>query len=103
MLSLNLIIQKYSNYCKTLPDRKPTDLSPIERNPCWHLRRDMTIRSDGNVVVCKEKFADGFVGNVFNEDLNTIWQQFTPLVEEQIRQEYSKKCGDCDEYYTFNF
>ena len=99
----NLIIQKYSNYCKTLPDKKPTDLSPIERNPCWHLRRDMTIRSDGNVVVCKEKFADGFVGNVFNEDLNTIWQQFTPLVEEQIRQEYSKKCGDCDEYYTFNF
>lgn len=99
----NLVIQKYSNYCKSLPDRKPADLSPIERNPCWHLRRDLTIRADGSVPVCKEKFGDGFVGNVFSEDIKTVWEKLTPLVEQHLKQDYSNKCEDCDEYYTFNF
>ncbi|MBP5707156.1 MAG: radical SAM protein, partial [Spirochaetales bacterium] len=44
-----LIIRKYSSYCGTLPDRKVVDLSPFERCPCFHLRRELAIGCDGIV------------------------------------------------------
>lgn len=98
-----LIIQKYDSFCGTLPDEKPADLSPLDRNPCWHIKRDMTILADGSVPFCKEYLLDGSAGNVFNEGIETVWAKFKTIAAQHIDKKYTDKCRNCDEYYTFNF
>jgi len=98
----NLIIQKYNSFCKTLPERKPADLSPVERNVCWHLRRDMNILSNGDVTFCHCVYGK-VTGNVFEKSLSEIWKAGEEVIKNQTENKYCKNCGDCDEYYTFNF
>lgn len=91
------LIQKYDNFCGVMPDRKTADLTPVERKPCWHLRRDMHILVDGTVPICRERLLEGSLGCVFDENVETIWQRGT--IDERV----DPICGACDEYYTFNF
>ena len=78
---VNIIIQKYDSCCKTLPDLLASDLSPVERQPCWHIKRDMSILIAGRAPRCKEvalsKDAEacGVLGNVFSDSLEAIWRQ----------------------------
>jgi spiro-SPASM protein len=100
----NVIIQKYDDFCGALPKLQAADLSPVRRQPCWHLMRDMSVLIDGSVPVCRENFAGGeTLGNVFSEDLSTIWDRGAPLYREQCGDQYRGPCAECDEYYTFNF
>lgn len=99
----NLIIQKYDDFAGLLPPCKPADLSPIDRNPCWHLRRDMNILSNGDVVTCRECIFSKIVGNVFNEELENLWHKTDDLLVQHIAGNYNEMCGKCDESYTYNF
>ena len=94
----NFIIQKYDSLAGLLPDRKPADLSPVERYSCWHIRRDMVILPDGSVPCCKACIFEKPLGNVFSEGLEAVWHKNDCFLEK-----ISEKCGKCDEFYTFNF
>ncbi len=99
----NVIIQKFNSFCGTLEDKKSADLSPIERNPCWHLRRDMTILLDGSVPLCRQCICKNIQGNAFSQNLDDIWQKFDLELKNHLCGKYSSLCEKCDEYYTFNF
>ena len=110
-----VIIQKYDHFCGLLSDERPADLSPLKRNPCWHLKRDMNILWNGDVPLCREWILDRSVGNVFEMSIRNVWDKLEGLSQEDIDrclhcQKASspdplieKKCGACDEYYTYNF
>ena len=103
----NLIVQKYDDFSKFLPDLRPSDISPLERNVCWHLLRDMNIFYDGEVSLCHEVLKNQdeklILGNVFTDGIEKIWKKQTEFAEMQIEEKYIEKCRKCDEFYTFNF
>ena len=99
-----VIIQKYDYFSSFLPQKRAGDISPLFRQPCWHLMRDMVILLDGTVTLCKEDVERGqILGNLFSEELEQIWQRAQDRYLEQSRSSYTGICKDCDEYYTFNF
>gem|GEM_PF-95647 len=98
-----LIIQKYDSFCGLLPDEKPADLSPLGRQACWHLKRDMCVLPDGSVPLCREYVLDAPVGNVLKEPLADVWERGRDVLVRQLDTQYDEKCRKCDEYYTFNF
>ena len=89
----NFIIQKHNNFAGLLKNEEPADLSPLDRNVCWHLRRDMTILYNGDVPVCFCRVLDDIKGNVFEQGIGEVWKKL----------DEDNKCGGCDEFYTFNF
>jgi spiro-SPASM protein len=101
-LGAGIIIQKYDDFCGFLPKLQATDLSPVQRRPCWHLMRDMAILIDGKVPLCRETLNAGeTLGNAFTEDLETIWARGELFYREHFP--YRGPCAECDEYYTYNF
>ena len=98
-----IIVQKYDHFCGRLADKKTADLSPIDREPCWHLRRDMDVLLDGSVPLCRDLFDKESLGNAFEAELSEIWQNKDELLAKHIKREYIGPCGNCDEWYTFNF
>ena len=98
-----IIVQKYDYFCGLLPQEKTADLAPIDREPCWHLRRDMDILLDGSVPMCRDLFLGEPLGNAFEDDLRDIWKNKDALLAEHVKKEYRNSCGNCDEWHTFNF
>ena len=106
-----LIIQKYNAACGLLPDLKSADLSPVNRLPCWHLRRDMTILSDGTVPFCFQLSFAETAGNILSDGIQTVYKKFASVLETHLdrycrvqeKPASSDNCSICDESYTFNF
>jgi spiro-SPASM protein len=105
----NIIIQKYDDFCDILEKKQSSDISPVIRQCCWHIMRDMPILIDGVVPLCRENLAaikgdkNQILGNVFEDSLDTIWQNGAPYYRKQCKKSYMEICSACDEYYTYNF
>lgn len=99
----NVLVQKYSSFCGKLPPLKSADLSPLERNACYHLRRDFNILADGSVPLCRETLKERISGNAFSEKLEDIFRRSDDEFSSHLKRDYCEMCRKCDEYYTFNF
>ncbi|MCP4295585.1 MAG: hypothetical protein GY786_08265 [Proteobacteria bacterium] len=100
----NIIIQKYDWFSGVQEQRKITDLSPLTRDPCWHIKRDMFIKLNGDVPLCREDLkCELKMGNIFEDDLELIWAKGDKIYSDHINGDLPDICGECDEYYTFNF
>ena len=97
------IIQKYDSFSDRLVQRKVADLTPVHRNDCWHIRRDMSILINGDVPLCREYMFDNICGNIFKDKIEDIWQKGLETFKCHMNHEYKGLCKNCDEYYTFNF
>jgi len=99
-----VIVQKHDHFCKSITDRRVADLSPLTRNPCWHIKRDMCILLDGTVPACKEDlYAERSYGNALVDRLPDIWEKTGAVYTQHTKCNYEGMCGACDEYYTYNF
>jgi spiro-SPASM protein len=99
-----VIVQKYDHFCGYLPDRRVTDLSPLKRFPCWHLKRDVSVLLDGTVGLCREDLACRHrLGNLLEQGLEEIWKAGEPFYRDHLQERYPDLCKNCDEYYSFNF
>ena len=99
----NIVIQKYDHFCGVLPDRRVTDISPVDRRPCWHIARDMVVLVDGQVPLCREDLALRHpLGNLLTEDIETVWAAGERYYHLHLERDYSDICRSCDEYYTYN-
>ena len=100
----HVIVQKYDSFAGAVPDRRLVDISPVERMPCWHLRRDIAILLDGSVRMCREDLAGEYpLGNVFSDGVATLWERNDAYYRRHVEKNYPEICRRCDEYYTFNF
>ena len=99
----NIIIMKYDHYCGMLPDLRVTDISPVKRRPCWHIKRDLSIMVDGSVPMCREDLhLKTLMGNIYHDSLETIWERGVQIYQQHIDERYPTMCAGCDEYYTYN-
>ncbi|MCG6143783.1 spiro-SPASM protein [Leptospira bandrabouensis] len=101
---INVILQKYNTFANKLPERRVSDLTPIHRDFCWHLVRDLSLSVDGTVSICKQNQTE-VVGNLYNETLGDVWQKGLDFFKHSFHGEHDKipaPCLNCDEWYTFN-
>ncbi|MEJ5190251.1 MAG: SPASM domain-containing protein, partial [Breznakiellaceae bacterium] len=83
---------------------KVTDLSPLHRFPCWHLKRDLTVLLDGSVPLCREDLKrEHVLGNLFHQPIEEIWERMGKVYLDHTQEKYPALCERCDEYYTYNF
>lgn len=101
-----VVIQKFNTYLNSIKDKSVIDLTPLDRQPCWHIQRDLEILVNGDVPVCKQDF-DGkiLIGNLKNDSLLDIISKLQTyfLLNFQKKYEEMNICSDCDEWYTYNF
>ena len=108
----NVIVQKYSTCAGFLPQRKVTDLSPLSRKPCWHLKRDLSVLLDGTIPLCRDCVRGEIVlGSLFGAGegpeavlarLAAAWEAGEAFHRLHIAGDYPEACKACDEYYTYN-
>jgi spiro-SPASM protein len=101
-----VILQKQNTYLGLIEDRRYSDLSPLDRVPCWHLQRDLFILSDGTVAFCRVDVNNGAGrGNVAQDGIADIWEKGKKAFLDDYRKAYAScpDCSSCDEWYTFNF
>ncbi len=99
-----VIIQKHDSFCGSIEDRRVADLSPLTRQPCWHIKRDLSILIDGTVPLCREDIYGTFsAGNACEEGIAAVWDRLEPVYVKHTGCQYEGLCGNCDEYYTYNF
>lgn len=101
-LTPNLIIQKYNPWRGLLPERRLHPAVPFDRIDCWHLKRDMVVRVDGRVPVCKQDLkGEHILGNALTEELKVVWERGQAPFEKHVAG--WDFCKGCDEFYTYNY
>lgn len=102
----NIIFRKYNNFSGFLEDKDVVDLTPVVRYPCFHIRRDLYILSDGSISLCKSDFNGEILNfNFYDNDFNLLdsLNKKLPFFKSHCNKEYHDICKKCNEFYTFYF
>jgi spiro-SPASM protein len=102
---LPIIFQKQNTYHGRIPDRTYSDLSPIERTPCWHLQRDLFISADGAVAYCSQDIDRTHkIGMVPEKSLKQIFDSAADRFISNRKGIFPARpdCANCGEWYVFN-
>ncbi len=104
---INVIISKYNRYINKLPERRLSDLTPLHRDFCWHLARDICITSSGKIPVCRQDpFAEGDeVTDLLKDGIQAAFLKLENYHSHSVRGDHHSvpmDCLKCDEWYTFN-
>lgn len=107
-LGASFLFQKYNRYAGLMPERRVSDMTPLERYACWHLRRDLFIRANGDIAFCKQtvdQSKNSARGNLSVDKLADVWAKQRDDFAANFREQYPAHlpCANCDEYFTFNF
>ena len=101
---INVILQKFNSFAGKLPEKRVSDLTPIHREFCWHLNRDLVIDVNGNVSICKQTQTE-VLGNIIEQEFSEIWEKGQKYFEHSLLGDHKSipaPCLNCDEWYTFN-
>ncbi len=104
-LKIPIILQKQNTFLGRIEDRRYSDLSPLDRIPCWHLQRDLYITAEGNVAFCKQDVdGTGSWAVLPSATLQEVWEKKKAAFINDYRKQYpaDPDCASCDEWYTFN-
>ncbi|MBN2403593.1 MAG: spiro-SPASM protein [Spirochaetes bacterium] len=102
---IQIILQKQNTFLNRIEDRSYSDLSPLERTPCWHLQRDFNILSDGSAMFCKQDVDGNFArGNLNKDSISQIFEKSKNTFLNDYKKNFSTSpdCASCSEWYTFN-
>jgi spiro-SPASM protein len=97
---------KYNDFAGRLPDRRVSDLTPLDRMPCWHLQRDLVVLAGGEIPVCKQDFnCEKPVANIATSTVAEAWEKLRPFYLGNYAGKFDlwPSCAKCDEWYTYNF
>jgi spiro-SPASM protein len=101
-----IILQKYNRFAGLMPERRVTDLTPIHRDFCWHLTRDVYITATGDMKLCRQMIGDnGTIGNIKVDAIDILWKSGETDFSLSFSGKYmdtKAPCSTCDEWYTFN-
>lgn len=98
----DLIIRKYSTFCGTIADKKVVDLSPLERIPCFHLRREIFINAKGKIMLCHFCLNED-ICDITDKGIKYAIKKLELEYIENAKNNYKECCKKCDDYYIFNF
>ncbi|PJZ69171.1 spiro-SPASM protein [Leptospira perolatii] len=104
-----IILQKHNSYAGRMQDKRAADLTPVVREFCWHLARDIYMTSEGEISVCKQlpggKDKKEILGNINAESLASVWAKGQNSFSNSANGKHEAipaPCLSCDEWYTFN-
>ncbi|MCE9599737.1 MAG: spiro-SPASM protein [Spirochaetia bacterium] len=105
--TIGVILNKYNSYAGQLPERRVSDLTPLHRDFCWHLARDIYITPEGKVPLCKQdpSGTTGPTQDFAKASLAEIWKKTAAHHRASVRGDHAAipmPCLSCDEWYTFN-
>jgi spiro-SPASM protein len=109
--AVNVVFQKYNRYINLLKEKRVSDLTPLKREFCWHLARDLYINSDGSVSLCKQlpksiaTQPGQILGNLHSDNILDLWRKGIDAFHNSLTAKHHKipaSCLNCDEWYTFN-
>jgi len=99
------LLQKYNSYNGQMEEKRVSDMTPLERSFCWHLRRDLFIRADGSISFCKQDILNKKPrGNIRTNNISIMVENQKKDWIDNYHEKYPSEpaCIKCDEYFTFN-
>jgi len=99
----NIIFRKYNSYSMKLENLEVADLTPVERFPCYHLRREIFILSDGKISLCYSDFDGEILKETIDDDITSIINSIKKFYNMHCEKSYMDLCTKCNEFYTYFF